>query len=428
MNFPVWDIPFLGGGLLIAIIAVTHAFVSHFAIGGGLFLVLTEKKAYREGDDRILEYLKGHALFFILLTLVFGALTGVGIWFSIGLVHPSGTSALIHAFVWGWAIEWVFFLVEVTAAFVYFYAWDRLDKQTHLKIGWIYFGAAWLSLFIINGILAFMLTPGRWLETRNFWLGFFNPTYFPSLFLRTLVTLALAGLYALVTSSFLEPTDLRIKMVRYSAKWLMPAFFLMPIGLIWYLSQVPESSRQIILGGAPAVTMFAGLSLILSVIIFLFIILGPYRRPDGFAFPFALLILVLGFMVTGTTEWVREAIRKPFIISDYMYSNGILVGQEGQINQKGILATARWVSNKEVIPGKELEAGRDIYRIECQSCHTIIGYNGIKPLIRGWNEEFIDHQLQNLKTLKGFMPPFVGTEVERKALASWLASLNPTQP
>ena len=428
MNFPVWDIPFLGGGLLIAIIAILHTFIAQFAIGGGLFLVLTEKKAYRESDERILQYIRGHALFFILLTLVLGALTGVGIWFSIGLVHPSGTSALIHAFVWGWAIEWVFFLVEVTAAFVYFYAWDRLDRKTHLTVGWIYFGAAWLSLFIINGILAFMLTPGKWLETRNFWLGFFNPTYFPSLFLRTLVTLSLAGLYALVTSSLLEPPDLRAKMVRYSARWLAPAFFLMPIGLIWYLFKVPEESRHIILGGAPAVTVFVVLSLIFSVIIFLFTFLGPYRQPEGFALPFAVLILILGFMVTGTTEWVREAIRKPYIISGYMYSNAILVGEETEIDQAGILKKAKWVSNKEVIPGKELEVGREIFRVECQSCHTILGYNGIAPLVRGWNEEFMDQQLQSLKTLKGFMPRFVGKEAERKALARWLSSLNPIQP
>ena len=38
----------------------------------------------------------------MLLTLVFGAITGVGIWATIGLVSPHGTSALIHGYVWGW--------------------------------------------------------------------------------------------------------------------------------------------------------------------------------------------------------------------------------------------------------------------------------------------------------------------------------------
>ncbi len=37
----------------------------------------------------------------------------------------------------------------------------------------------------------------------------------------------------------------------------------------------------------------------------------------------------------------------------------------------------------------------------------------------------IDYELAHLSELKGFMPPFVGTEAERKALGAWLASLNP---
>ncbi|MFQ5799635.1 MAG: cytochrome ubiquinol oxidase subunit I, partial [Bacteroidota bacterium] len=185
MNFPIWDVPLIGGGLLIGFVSILHVFVAHFAIGGGLFLVLTEHKAYRENDMRILEYVKKHSLFFLLVTIVFGAITGVGIWFTIGLVSPSATSALIHAFVFAWAIEWVFFLLEVTAAFIYYHTWGKLDRKTHLIVGWIYFIAAWLSLFVINGILTFMLTPGEWMQSKSFWDAFFNPTFWPSLVMRT---------------------------------------------------------------------------------------------------------------------------------------------------------------------------------------------------------------------------------------------------
>ena len=135
MNYPIWELPFLGGGLLIAGVAIVHVFISHFAIGGGLFLVLTEMKGYREGDPRVIDYVRFHSRFFVLLTLVLGALTGVGIWFTIALVQPEGTSALIHNFMWIWALEWVFFFVEISAAFVYYYGWDRLDRRTHLTMG-----------------------------------------------------------------------------------------------------------------------------------------------------------------------------------------------------------------------------------------------------------------------------------------------------
>ena len=40
MNYPIWQLDFAGGGLLIATIAILHVYVAHFAVGGGLFLVL----------------------------------------------------------------------------------------------------------------------------------------------------------------------------------------------------------------------------------------------------------------------------------------------------------------------------------------------------------------------------------------------------
>ena len=94
---------------------------------------------------------------------------------------------------WGWAIEWVFFFLEITAALLYLYGWERLDSKTHEWFGWVYFVNAYLSLVVINGIITFMLTPGNWIKNHEFWSGIFNPTYFPSLALRTAIALALSG-------------------------------------------------------------------------------------------------------------------------------------------------------------------------------------------------------------------------------------------
>ncbi len=162
MNYPIWDVPLISGGLVIAAIAVVHVFISHFAVGGGIYLVLTERKARKENSEELLGFIRSQSLFFLLLTLVGGALTGVGIWFSISLVSPDATSTLLHVFVWIWATEWVFFLVEVISILVYYYGWDRLTPEDHMRVGWIYAGSAWVSLVLITGILAFMLTPGSW--------------------------------------------------------------------------------------------------------------------------------------------------------------------------------------------------------------------------------------------------------------------------
>ncbi len=427
MNYPFWDIPFIGGGILIGFVAIIHTFVAQFAIGGGLFLVLTEHKAYRENNPKIIDYLKIHSKFFILLTLVFGALTGVAIWFTIGLVTPMATSSLIHIFVWGWAIEWVFFFIEIAAAMIYYYTWDKLDRKTHLTIGWIYFIAAWMSLFVINGILTFMLTPGDWLQTKSFWDAFFNPTMLPSLVMRTAVTIALAGLYALLTSSNLKDDDLRKTMVKYSAKWLVLPFIIMPIGGLWFVMTLPDMAFDIISGGAPAVTLFAAAGVFFSILIFVFAYFLPYRHPERFPVALAVLFLMLGLSVTAVSEWVREAIRKPFIIYDYMYSNNVFKTEADNFRIAGILPSAKWAAVNSVDEANIMKAGEQVFKLQCQSCHTVQGYNGIKILTKGWQEPFIENQIEHLNQLKGFMPPFMGSESEKKALAKWLYELNKTE-
>jgi len=425
MNYPVWEPYMLGGGMVIGIIAILHVFVSHFAVGGGLFLPLTERKAYRENNPALLEYVRSHSKFFILVVLVFGAVSGVGIWWSIGLVNPEATATLIHVFVWGWAIEWVFFIVEIAAAFIYYYGWDRLAPQTHLMVGWIYFGAAWASLLVINGILTFMLTPGRWIWTQTFASAYFNPGMLPSLVVRTAVCVALAGVYALITSSAVSDVALRNEVVRYAAQWLLVGTLIIPFAGVWYISTLPSMAREISMGAAPAVTIFAGLSIFLSALVVAFTYFGPYQHPRHFNLPFAFLLAVLALSTTGVTELVREAVRKPYIIYGYMYSNSLRLADIGRVREQGVLKSARWVRWHDVDPNAPERAGEEVFRVECASCHTVNGYNSIRFAVKGWSWAMIDYQLAHLNELKGFMPPFVGTEAERKALGDWLTSLNP---
>ncbi len=428
MNYPIWDVPMLGGGMLIGLVAIVHVFVSHFAIGGGLYLVLTEGRARRTNDAEMLDFAKKHSTFFILVVLVFGAVTGVGIWWTIALVNPTATSTLIHVFVFAWAIEWVFFLVELTAALIYYYGWDRLDPATHLKVGWIYVAAAWMSLFMINGILTFMLTPGKWVETESVAHGFFNPTMWPSLFIRTLVCVALAGLYALITGSLLQNPEARARIVRYSAKWVIAGIALLPLLGVWYVSQLPPMAREISMGGAPVVTLFAAGSLIFSVIVVVGAIAGPYLFPKQTHVTYAFGLAIMGLMATGVTEWVREAVRKPFVIYDYMYSNTVRVKDLAEYSTTGLLAHARWETPTDEDRREPIKLGRKVFRAQCMSCHTINGFNGIRFAVKGWDREFLDHQILYLNELKGFMPPFIGTDEERAGLVEYLTSLNEADP
>ncbi len=434
MNYPIWDVAF-GSGLLIALISIVHVFVSHFAIGAGLFLVVTELRAYRTGDAGLLEWLIRHTRFFVLVSVVFGALTGVGIWFTIGLVHPSGTSTLIRSYVWAWAIEWLFFFIEVTAAIMYFYGWKTLDRKTHVWIGWIYFGSAFLSMVVINGMVTFMLTPGRWLETKNFWDGFLNPTYLPSLGLRFAFSLALAGIYAMLTGSRNPDPASRARIISWSVRWVIPSFLVLPVFAYWYIGSISPGIWSSAQGRMPTASRYAVIILIASAVALLGSLLAALR-PARFSFVMSLTVFLAAFATMWSFEFIRESIRKPYVIYGYMYSNSIFTRAlppvenltVAKIRELGVLNVAGWTGHKAVSEGNELKAGREIFRLECQSCHTIERYRGIRGLIRArnWDFDAIHLRLGSLdKMMNGVMPPFAGTADEKRALARFLASLNP---
>jgi mono/diheme cytochrome c family protein len=361
------------------------------------------------------------------LTLVFGALSGVGIWFTAGLINPAGISALIRSFVWGWAIEWTFFLAEIAAAMVYVYGWHRLSPGKHLAVGWIYFVNAWLSMVIINGILSFQLTPGGWLQSHAFWDGFFNPTYFSSLFVRSFYAISIAGLFALWTLSrggSAEERQERPRMIRWAGIWAAGGVVLAAVCTLWWWSDVPAAIRALTGGDMPIATVVTHwtprLALLLAVLVIVFPLAMPRRTNRLVAT--VLLVIGLGLMTTG--EWAREAIRKPFIVYGYMYVNGVLVDQVDTLRETGIAARSEWVDETESDP---VVLGEQLFRTACQNCHARTGYNGLASRVAHWDEAFTSGMIQRLEYSRRLMPPWTGTSAEADALAAYLMTLKPSE-
>jgi cytochrome bd-type quinol oxidase subunit 1 len=422
MNFPYWELGWAGGGLLIAIIATFHVFISHFAVGGGLWLVLSEQRARKTNDLAMLDYVKTHTRFFLLVTMVAGALSGVGIWLVISVYNPQATSFLIHTFVMGWATEWVCFLVEIASLFIYYYTFDKMDAGKHILIGWIYFISAWLSLFLINGIIGFMFTPGAWLETKSFWDGFFNPSFWPSLAFRSFLALMLAGIYGLITSSRLKDDDLRQRTTRWNAVWLAAPVVLVLLTGWGYLSVLPELHQQFIQGGSPEIPPFFNAFLYITPVL---IILGvalfvkmPRRVQQGVS----VLLMVLGFMYISSFEYVREAGRRPYIVGGYMYSNGVKVDEVAKVQKAGILNTAKWVQIKQINPGNQMAAGRELFNLTCLPCHSVGGpLNDINLRVAKYQTVFaMESFISGMGKINKYMPPWPGNSVEKTALAGYI--------
>ncbi len=422
MNYPVWQLDSFGGGLFVILIAVFHVYISHFAVGGGLFLVLAERKGYREGNPAIVDYARRHARFFLLLTMVAGSTTGVGIWFIISLLNPAATSILIHTFVFAWATEWVFFLIEIIAIFIYYYTFARMERGRHQLIGWIYFGAAWMSLFFINGIIGFMLTPGTWPVDGSFWSGFFNPTFWPSLFFRTFFSLIIAGLFGLMTAAWIKEARLRVTMVRFCALWLILPFLFFVGSAVWFKAALPPELQALIFTRMPSLRIFINGFLFLSPLLLLSGLLLAIRLPERLGKSLAVAMLLIGQLYLGCFEFIREGGRRPYIIRDVMYSTSILKKEVPRLQHEGILPSARWVRNRVITETNKLAAGRELYTLLCLSCHAINGpMRDIKPLTAAFTPSGLDAMLSGMDLFYPAMPPFTGTATERAALAYYIA-------
>jgi len=107
-----------------------------------------------------------------------------------------------------------------------------------------------------------------------------------------------------------------------------------------------------------------------------------------------------------------------------MYSSGVLVSDVPKVQQEGILAHAAWIKPDTSRYQGQLAVGEAVFRAECLRCHEAHeGYNAMAPLVTHWNPPLILSALDHLDKLKGFMPPFLGTEEEKQALAGYLMTL-----
>jgi mono/diheme cytochrome c family protein len=463
VDYPVLDVPRFGGGMLIAVVAIVHVVIAHFAVGAGIYNAISETIALRRHDALLLAFIKRNSKFLILFAFVAGAITGVGIWFTISIVSPRATAILIRNFVWGWATEWVFFLIEIVTGYVYYYSWDRMSPWRHAVVGWIYAFAAWMSLVVINAILTYMLSAGTW-QTNQFWGAFLDPTFWASLILRTISGLALAGLFALivvnlqrsrVVSGSAEPDrdrivkggpdaiwyantfdrDQRTRIVRYSAWYLAPIVLMLPAAAWWFYG-LPADSRSLVFGGAIAMTLFFVFGVVASVFIGLYAYLGLIRGGLSVNLHTGFMLASLAVVATGSMEFVREGIRKPFVINSVMYSNQITPAEGKRINEEGFFAKdgsgrykyARFVAwDRDPAAMSAAQRGRLIFRGQCAACHVEGGANDLAPLVRGWSAETLDFTFARLHELKRFMPPFFGTEQDRADLVAYCLDENASE-
>jgi mono/diheme cytochrome c family protein len=227
--------------------------------------------------------------------------------------------------------------------------------------------------------------------------------------------------------------------------------------------------------GYPAAQRGALVTIVCSVVMLLLVLFIATVRRQSYGKVVTGLLLLAGLLAMGGAEWAREDLRKPYVIGRYMFVNSIrLPAPEGvprppggaadrfsleALNRTGVLAASPWVELPDgydpargappsLDPASRADmeeaAGGEVFRLLCSACHTVDGYVAIRPLVKGKSVTAIQATLERLAapvdaggnpthwsdpelrldTWRGRrMPPFVGNNADRRALAVYLARL-----
>jgi mono/diheme cytochrome c family protein len=459
MDFPVFHLDGMGNRWLIAFIAILHVLINHGLAVGMMPLVAAMEWYGEKKKDPRWDKLAFKILFVcFLITTTIGALTGVGIWLSVSLVNPYSIGSLIRVFFWAWFTEWLVFITEVCLILVYTLTWKKWTdrggewKKRHIRLGFALAFFSWVTMAIIVAILGFMMDPGNWLTDHSFWTGVLNPLYIPQLAFRTPLAAAMAGIIAMFLILFFTAKGdaFRNEALRAVGVWTLAFAPFVVVAGWWYYTSVPTAMQGNL--GVALATMefedwqskFLQIALFTTITILIVVQLA-ISRPN--LLPKAALVVpsVAILWMTGHFERVREFIRKPYVIGQYMYANGLRVDDYALLQRDGILKYTTYSnplaeSEKRGLPTelsdaernellRRIQMGKDVFMDTCSRCHTGQGVNGIADHLQRmfgdqvWSPDLTASYVENMHYARPYMPPFPGTKDELALLGDYLEHL-----
>jgi hypothetical protein len=434
--YPTWYEPIVGSGWVVALIATFHVLASHTSVGAALLFAYLSHKAYKEDREDLLDFIKKYGLFLLVFTYVAGSITGPGIWYSTTVASPNGIGALIHSFVWKWATEWVFFVIEVVGVYMIVYLVGKVDKKTHMKISLIFGIASLATMVIIVGILSFMMVPGKemWFEEGGYLNGFYGTNTFAQLGMRMAFMFTMTAVVGGIIISGIKDPAFKKEMAR-KLGWLGIISTLIGAAMFqWYLTSVPGQAILVMENRLPDYFQASIMAVLAGTLAYFIItMLRPQTLVQGFAGAMTIIILVAGLW---PEETARESMRKPWVAGQYVYSNQVvgrdvpgmdIKSQLPTIEKVGILKAHPFTPEhlKEVNNGNMIQAGEFIAMTYCSNCHSPSA-TGIRPLRRyfpdGITQARMEEYVRGVLTTGNiaYMPKMPMLESEVKALSAFL--------
>jgi len=441
--YPIWYEPGVGSGWVVGIMSTIHVLFSHTSVGAAVFFMALATIAYRQNRPELLEFVKRYGLFLLVFSYILGSITGPGIWYSTTVASPRGISALIHSFVWKWATEWVFFMIEVVGVYAVVYLVGKIDQRTHLKLTVILGIASYTTMLIILGILSFMMWPGKaeWFTDGGYLAGFYGSNTFAQLAMRTAFMFTITAVVGSIVTGGFKDMAFRKQMNRWLAFIGIAGTVSGALLFQWYLNTLPEQAHLVMQNRLPEWFETSLIGILGAILVyFLVMLFTPRLVTSAVASVATVALLVFGLW---PEEVARESIRKPYVAGQYVYSNQIIardvpgMGIKSEmplIEEHGLLKTQVFMPEhlRTVNAGNALEVGEMLAKTMCSNCHSL-SPTGIRPMENYFQgpadiasiKRYLKAGISTGNTL--YMPRIPLQEDEAEALAVFLASLIATE-
>ena len=443
MDFPPFYMDHLAGGrLIIGLIASLHVLINHpLAVGAYPLLTWMEWWAHKHNRPDIDRLAYRITFIVFIVTTTVGAMTGVGIWLSTSLFAPFGIGSLLRVFFWGWFAEWLVFISEVALICWWFLSWKKADtpekKKRHIKIGMALSIMSWLTMALIVAVLGFMMKPGEWNQSRAFLDAMTNPLYAPQLGFRTFLALMMATVFVWFASFFFtkQKSSLRHWLVYRLSHVLLVSVILTLLFGNWYWQRIPDvmkANSSVALLTQEFMSWHDQFSSLLGWTLVAFLFIGVVGLSWSSLVPRWALVLpsIMGIWMLGHFERAREFMRKPWVIGEYMYSNGIHKDELAFLQSEGLLKHATYVKHHDVTEVNKVECGKDVFMLACSRCHSTSGLNSVLDKFaamygadKPWDNAAMTGFIGTMHQTRTFMPPFPGNAKEAEALVAYIQHL-----
>ena len=218
-------------------------------------------------------------------------------------------------------------------------------------------------------------------------------------------------------------------------------------GIGWYYF-LPDSARAVIYS-ASVLNVLMAVIFAATAVVFVLLYLGPYRNPGWIQSPgFAASLLLFGIAAFAASEFIREAVRKPYVIYNVVFGNQIMANDGGaelqRLREGGFLEGGIWTKAyvrqhyPQVMAGDHIDRqrllelpekdqvalGAVIFQYHCNDCHAVaFGYSAAGPLVQGWTPDMLRTLVRDLDRVHFTMPPWSGTPEEAELVAAYLKSI-----